>query len=1169
MAKRTFNLDDFDDVRPGDITDEDLFPEQTLEENLVNVEHSETDLDDEMMQYMITDHDEVTHESIEALESASNIEDVSNDVDFEDEESDDDGTIFNDETDHSGDEDEYVNDLENDEDVDIDDGMMMFDDDVTEEDDDYAEDDDETDLSESEKAFNQTIEYETNDERLTYEEMDDVLDTVSENIKKLTPDELDDIVESVSNKEEKYPVGFDLNTLDNEGNIPYQRKPEPTEDEIVFDTQEILKEKKEKESQDVESDIVDEGKKKYYPPKEYNWPEWPERPDFTKMDQRELEAYQSFVFHEYSVHLELDPETAAWNDKMGQQPIKPPTETMSLDETEQLIADYNTFWDENINPDDPGVARIPGTEYGFLIDENVYDGDVILTNNRCEAQLKYYEYLVNRILNERPDIDPILCEQILSNIEHVRSKGRFLYDQHELIQKLYNEGYEKCDPETLERIMNARVKRVPVAGEPGAIQEYADVAYYDSVFFKGENPILDMYKKLGFTEQQVNDMIGYDQFYRDCGGAKKVFYEKHYDDYDIQREQELYPENIEEHKKFVRKDFKNRVISAEDKYKLEDVLHYLEGYKTSEFKDKLQDLYTEEYAKYVDFVDLTQDVYNDALWLIAIDRFIQFIEHGIAYGMITEVFPRKRLEDIPDPPDVTIINDSNLEEIKQKNKKQKELLSKTALDPVVYEIAEDEFAMVSSIFDDTRELYREYTEGPFSKIINRVMSPDKTATEDWGKLQCKVIINAQTAFLPVIDFNTGVRLICIDTDDSDQFRINPYLLHRNVKFSYPNQNMRIRVRPLYLDNCRNKPNATIASLKKLVGYPYIQSKYKIVLDQNYVIAYTTDIKQVELFENGDIDSKSPENSTYYAPKPSNACIGVIIVDKKTERDIRAMRREQIRNHSNQNVIAPVDVENYDIHFVLSARYIRNDLRLRNASIPKEERYVEYIITQYNEANPVMIFDGLQTIIACIIKEHWEKYSDKTPYLVRIEFDRDNLTTPALVNVFETGDGVEMSPYNRTRPMDVQTTYTYPPSRLKMEGVRPFERGRLDYRYFTTASIQSRYPHELWSQFNLDTKQGKFEFLKSRGFEEFLSPTYMTFDVMRIPLMNIENSRMIQDIHRININALYDRNSDDTEYLLYKQRELEYFRQMDNDQQGGIGRMLYSILDYLANNLFSN
>ena len=34
---------------------------------------------------------------------------------------------------------------------------------------------------------------------------------------------------------------------------------------------------------------------------------------------------------------------------------------------------------------------------------------------------------------------------------------------------------------------------------------------------------------------------------------------------------------------------------------------------------------------------------------------------------------------------------------------------------------------------------------------------------------------------------------------------------------------------------------------------------------------------------------------------------------------------------------------------------------------------------------------------------------------------------------------------------------------------------------------------------------------------------MTFDVMRIPLMNIENSGMIQDIHRININALYDRN----------------------------------------------
>jgi hypothetical protein len=206
--------------------------------------------------------------------------------------------------------------------------------------------------------------------------------------------------------------------------------------------------------------------------------------------------------------------------------------------------------------------------------------------------------------------------------------------------------------------------------------------------------------------------------------------------------------------------------------------------------------------------------------------------------------------------------------------------------------------------------------------------------------------------------------------------------------------------------------------------------------------------------------------------------------------------------------------------------------------------------------------------ACIIKEHHANYAPGTPYAISFEFDRDNLLTPSVVRMMDNHDGFEPSMIRKCQPLECMQTFILPPSRRKMEGTLPFEKGRLDLRYFSPQSIQNKYreQRDLWSRYDLTTQQGRNEFIKSRGFEVFISPKFMVFDIMPECLMNIENGNVIRNIQKISITALADRNSDDTIKLLSKQKEMEYYRTLDNSEVGTFQRFLINatniMLDYL-------
>ena len=613
---------------------------------------------------------------------------------------------------------------------------------------------------------------------------------------------------------------------------------------------------------------------------------------------------------------------------------------------------------------------------------------------------------------------------------------------------------------------------------------------------------------------------------------------------------------------FMKKSFKKRVAEIQNAFTENALVNYLEGYSSKEDRKLIQEQYCFEYGKYYKYVDFKNPNAKAALWILVAGEFAELIEQKKFNG---EIQPIVEISNIGDDPNN--IEDENITAIKEKRRKESIEQSKYGIARCVWDIDDNIAEENTSIFDEQKDLFSEFKKTEFYGILTQVM--ESTRIADMSQIRCQVSIKESCRYYPIIDFSTGVRVICIDTEDSSQYNNHPLLFNRKLPFQFKVPKHGIKTRIIYSDICRECAIAVVFALKKLIAFDYIKPRYKINIANNYVISYTTEQMYLDMFEKGDPDSKRPGSSTYYSPKPATNFVGVVVLDKKTEKDIKSVHRNQI--YKDLNRMPDISVDNYDPQFILSARYIRNDLRLRNPTIPANQRFVEYIITQYTECNSVIVNDGIQVVCACIIKEHRLNYGPGTPYSISFEFDRDNLLTPAVVRMLDNRDGFELSMIKKCQPLECMQTFILPPSRRKSDGVLPSEKGRLDVRYFSPQGIQNRYreQRDLWSRYDLTTQQGRNEFIKSRGFEIFISPKYMTFDIMPECLMNIENGNVIRNIQKISITALSDRNSDDTINLLNKQKEMEYYKSLDQSELGTFQKFLINatniMLDFLGQN----
>lgn len=618
------------------------------------------------------------------------------------------------------------------------------------------------------------------------------------------------------------------------------------------------------------------------------------------------------------------------------------------------------------------------------------------------------------------------------------------------------------------------------------------------------------------------------------------------------------------YKDFKREAFWRAVRETQDRYPETDLLAYIDQYKNEDNNAEIiKEMYSNVLIEYDEFIDFNnnEDARNNA-WIIVGGKFADLIERRKEMGIIKSSVEVKHLGKVKD---IDEIDDPNVQASMKDRKRHKEEVEKYGIDRTVFAIASDESEEDASIFEDKKAVDREFYEGPFHKILKEVMTSDRCA--DMSNVYMKVIINPDTSFIPVVDFSTGVRFVCIDTSDVDQYRIHALALARQIPFSFANVNPRaIKTRVLYSDMCIKRPVATIFAIKKLVAFEQWNPKHKITLQHNFAVAYTTENNYVEMFENGDPDSKNPENCVNMARKPKTCSFGIIALDKKSERDRQAMRRKQgkkVLDYMNNNMYGDEPNRNdYNIHFVLSASVICNDRDLVNPGIPAEDRMVHYEITRYCECNSVIILDGLQTICTCIIKEHKKKYGPGTKYTIEFDYDPTELLTPGVVGLIDAHDGIELSTYKKSNPMSITCSYIMPPSRLKMDGVFEFEKGRMDYRNFNPATLSIYYPRELYTRYNINTIEGRAEFLRSRGFEEFWQPAVATFDIMPYALNIIEVGSFINEITHVNISTLGDRDSNDFDGLLYQQQKLEYVKNLDNSSYSGLQKFLFGVLDFL-------
>lgn len=646
-------------------------------------------------------------------------------------------------------------------------------------------------------------------------------------------------------------------------------------------------------------------------------------------------------------------------------------------------------------------------------------------------------------------------------------------------------------------------------------------------------------------EERINDKVDVDRIIK--GPHESV----ESDEFDLNRNQH----------------FKDRVKEILEKFPPAKISDWLKSAKEGgeEELDILKDFYIKEYAFYNGYIDFTHPNAKADLWTIVAYDYYKLTSWKNASIEGTSVESEKRPDGLTG--DGTLIENEYSRNMKERKKVLEEKYRKYKLDRTFFHISEDEEEC--SIFEVRKSLMDEFVSSVFYNIHKEVLTSD--AVFDMSKIHANIIINEQTHTIPIIDYSTGIRCICINTSDVNQYHLNAMLISRKIKFSFKLTNgERMRVRILYSDDCTTRSVAIVSMLKKLIGFKFMNKRFITTLNRNYVMAYTTEAQYVNMFEYGDPDTNDPGNSTYNIPKMNNMCVGIIVLDKKTLKDRQSMRRNQIRDDSHGNMFGGEDVSafDYNAHFVLSARIIKNDLRLRDPSYMKQDRYVEYTIVSITESNAVIINDAMQTICAAIINEHKKKYDPGTNYSISFELDRDNFVSPSIIDMIDCRDGIELSNARRINsPADISHQFILPPSRLKMSGVYEIEKGRLDSRFFSPYTIQHNYPERsLWQNYDIFTQQGRIEFIKSRGFEDFYIPAPIVYDIEPYVLDMLETSDLARNLIKISVAMLRDKNSDDSEQLLFKQRELNYLKGIDENGKtfGGFQKFLFSVMDYFIN-----
>ena len=438
--------------------------------------------------------------------------------------------------------------------------------------------------------------------------------------------------------------------------------------------------------------------------------------------------------------------------------------------------------------------------------------------------------------------------------------------------------------------------------------------------------------------------------------------------------------------------------------------------------------------------------------------------------------------------------------IKDEAKKVSESDKKWYSNPVVF--SEDDDENFNELMDEV-DLINEFKESDLGKVIYDVCK--RTG------LNAKFTISEDTFEIPVVDFESGMRVICIDCNKVGQMKVQLAIMERQVEFGYPlPKGTKYGLAYLYSDclTSKERTKATIKNLIKIVNKEKFDGRRIINLAGNYTLFYTDSIPVIRSFE--------AENSSYPQGKPCTKEIGIIALRHRSGKH-EEFTAKDFMNYLNKNY--KMDMKNHNLYMVATARYI--------VKPDPMSKTVKYQITDYSELADSILMDGFDHIIGAIIKEHKLNNTVKDPrflgtdfsqykYQFEYEFDPSTLPSPSLEiwwdneNFFKTFDSFEDGqgkcfirvPEYRTNSTD---GYRKAPRFLPIPFSKLFK-----------ADIEK-------SGVNVLNDNARRKFIEQLGFVESYYPRMKRFMLNPLKTMKLEFSSSIFAMTKVDLNKFFSGN----------------------------------------------
>ena len=439
--------------------------------------------------------------------------------------------------------------------------------------------------------------------------------------------------------------------------------------------------------------------------------------------------------------------------------------------------------------------------------------------------------------------------------------------------------------------------------------------------------------------------------------------------------------------------------------------------------------------------------------------------------------------------------------IKDEAKKVSEFDKKWYSNPVVF--SEDDDENFNELMDEV-DLINEFKESDLGKVIYDVCK--RTG------LNAKFTISEDTFEIPVVDFESGMRVICIDCNKVGQMKVQLAIMERQVEFGYPlPKGTKYGLAYLYSDclTSKERTKATIKNLIKIVNKEKFDGRRIINLAGNYTLFYTDSIPVIRSFE--------AENSSYPQGKPCTKEIGIIALRHRSGKH-EEFTAKDFMNYLNKNY--KMDMKNHNLYMVATARYI--------VKPDPMSKTVKYQITDYSELADSILMDGFDHIIGAIIKEHKLNNTVKDPrflgtdfsqykYQFEYEFDPSTLPSPSLEiwwdneNFFKTFDSFEDGQgkcFIRVPEYRTNSTDGY----------------RKDPRLFLPIPFSKLFKADIEkSGVNVLNDNARRKFIEQLGFVESYYPRMKRFMLNPLKTMKLEFSSSIFAMTKVDLNKFFSGN----------------------------------------------